>query len=810
MNLQRTTARAVAIGIALVLGGSLLAASPATAAPPPAEIEPSGQLPLTGNLNLHDPTVWKKGDTYFAAPSHRGIWTAPRLEGPWTNIGNVPTAQWAGSAVWAPHVQQIGDTTYYYYSTSTFGTNNSAIGLKTTTTPEIPSSYVDHGSAIVSSGSRSPENNTFNAIDAALEKDDAGNWWMVWGSHYDGMFIQELAPDMVTLLGGPKKVADRASERFPVDNPSFNRMEGPSVVKHGGWYYLLTAWDWCCRASGNDNTYKIVAGRSKTIDGPYVDKNGIDLAEGGGTIILNSRVAQDGVTPTGLYRSPGAPDYFREDGVLYLTYHAHRPGTVMGIRPFNWDDGWPLFYEPGGGAYDIRDGASYQLRMQAGIISDPNSLQNPTASTSCLDAAGARVVRSECDESMDQRWKLERDGNGFYAWRSLAGAADQCLTMTSLSGEVGTPVGLAACDRNDAQLWYFDDTGHGFHRLVGKTSNLALEVENTNGVVGSAIVGGFRRDGDHQAGNLTQAAKWPPQQWRLEMRADTTKPVVEITSPTSGEIDGNANSIVLAAGDAESGIDVVVANIYKDGALLKGTQSSPNGAVSASHTVDLSTVVSGGLPLGQYTLRYNTRDVAGNLSQTHQFPFTLTDKTKPQTSLISPTTAGPFSSLSVQVDATDNHGLSRVVANIYKNGTLVKSTQTAANGAKSASHTAKVTLPEGTYQIRYNSQDLAGHVSATREHTVTIDTTAPAATVKAGATETVGAKGTYSLVSFKLHDAGKVDKVTLNGVVKDLTNNVWSDVNFVKPGVFGAVAGANTLIVHDVAGNATSIQFTLE
>ncbi|MDQ0574577.1 hypothetical protein [Agromyces albus] len=45
--------------------------------------------------------------------------------------------------------------------------------------------------------------------------------------------------------------------------------------------------------------------------------------------------------------------------------------------------------------------------------------------------------------------------------------------------------------------------------------------------------------------------------------------------------------------------------------------------------------------------------------------------------------------------------------------------------------------------------------------------------------------GTYSLASFKVHDEGQIDKVTLNGVVKDLTNNAWSDVNFVQAGPSG-------------------------
>ncbi|WP_402461518.1 alpha-L-arabinofuranosidase C-terminal domain-containing protein [Isoptericola aurantiacus] len=91
-----------------------------------------------------------------------------------------------------------------------------------------------------------------------------------------------------------------------------------------------------------------------------------------------------------------------------------------------------------------------------------------------------------------------------------------------------------------------------------------------------------------------------------------------------------------------------------------------------------------------------------------------------------------------------------------------------------------------------------------------VDTTAPTATVKSGQKFTVGADGTYSLVSFKLHDEGKIDKVVLNGTEKNLSDNVWSDLNFVKPGVFGGVEGENTLVVHDVAGNTATVEFTLE
>jgi hypothetical protein len=186
------------------------------------------------------------------------------------------------------------------------------------------------------------------------------------------------------------------------------------------------------------------------------------------------------------------------------------------------------------------------------------------------------------------------------------------------------------------------------------------------------------------------------------------------------------------------------------------------------------------------------------------------DTEKPTATLVTPTTAGPFSSLTLQVDATDNRGLQRIVANIYQNGTLVKSTQTAvAGGSLTGTHHATVQLPDGAYTIRYNSEDLAGNIAPTKTFDVTIDATAPTATVKSGDGFTVGADGVYDMVSYKLYDAGQIDKVTINGVVKDLTNNAWSDVNFIKPGVFGAVKGTNTLVVYDVAGNTSTVTFTL-
>jgi hypothetical protein len=186
------------------------------------------------------------------------------------------------------------------------------------------------------------------------------------------------------------------------------------------------------------------------------------------------------------------------------------------------------------------------------------------------------------------------------------------------------------------------------------------------------------------------------------------------------------------------------------------------------------------------------------------------DTVRPEVERVAPDAAGPFPSLDVRIDATDDRGLSKIVANVYRGSTLVRSTQTAvADGARSATHTAAVDLPDGAYTLRYNAHDLAGNVSRTETFAFSIDATAPTITVKEGAQFTTATGDTYDRVSVKLYDAGKIDRVELNGVVKDLTDNAWSDVNFIAPGVFGAVAGANTLVAFDVAGNSRTWEFTL-
>ncbi|WP_418275571.1 S8 family serine peptidase [Isoptericola jiangsuensis] len=141
---------------------------------------------------------------------------------------------------------------------------------------------------------------------------------------------------------------------------------------------------------------------------------------------------------------------------------------------------------------------------------------------------------------------------------------------------------------------------------------------------------------------------------------------------------------------------------------------------------------------------------------------------------------------------------------------------TSTDPAPGGSLTYEVTLDarkagEGVVHTEIVADEVPGTTVLETPVTVTksvADKTRPTVTVKPGSEFTVGSDP-YEKVSFKLYDAGKIDKVVLNGVEKDLTDNVWSDLNFVRRGVFGAVEGKNTLKVHDVAGNVTIVRFTL-
>jgi arabinan endo-1,5-alpha-L-arabinosidase len=115
--------------------------------------------------------------------------------------------------------------------------------------------------------------------------------------------------------------------------PNWQAIEAPFIVQHGEYYFLFVSFDLCCR--GTKSTYKTMVGRSRSVVGPYLDKNGKAMTEGGGSALLvgNSR-----------WLGPGGESILRgQDGDI-IVFHAYDGATgrpSLQISTLTWNDGWP-------------------------------------------------------------------------------------------------------------------------------------------------------------------------------------------------------------------------------------------------------------------------------------------------------------------------------------------------------------------------------------------------------------------------------------------------------------------------------------
>ncbi len=111
-------------------------------------------------------------------------------------------------------------------------------------------------------------------------------------------------------------------------------IEGAFILRHDGFYYLFASFDFCCR--GVASTYNIRVGRAAAITGPYIDRAGTAMLEGGGTLLLSGSTR---------WRGPGHNTVYRENNTDWLVYHAYDAEDNgiprLRIEELTWDDGWP-------------------------------------------------------------------------------------------------------------------------------------------------------------------------------------------------------------------------------------------------------------------------------------------------------------------------------------------------------------------------------------------------------------------------------------------------------------------------------------
>ena len=295
---------------------------------------------------VHDPVMAKEGDTYHLYFTGRNIssmsskdLTSWRFE---RSVFSRPP-QWAMDSVrgykghtWAPDIIYHKGYYHIFYSCSTFGKNTSAIGhaYRKTLSPEVQEPWTDTGAVIVSH----PGDN-YNAIDPNVVIDDDGHPWMAFGSFWGGIQLVRLTDDMSATLK-PEKLYTICTRRFDgqADVPSMpeNAVEAPFIFKHGGYYYLFVSYDFCCR--GLKSNYKVVVGRSKDVTGPYIDKEGRKLTQGGGSLVIGQNDDFVAIGHSAAYHFDGK-DYFMAHG-----YSRTEDGaSKLFLREMTWDEaGWPV------------------------------------------------------------------------------------------------------------------------------------------------------------------------------------------------------------------------------------------------------------------------------------------------------------------------------------------------------------------------------------------------------------------------------------------------------------------------------------
>jgi len=301
-------------------------------------------LPLSGDLAVHDPAVIRENDTFYVfATGNRRAGVLPircsKDLHHWTRCGSVFEAlpEWAAKeipgarSIWAPDISRYQDKYHLYYSVSTFGKNNSAIGLVTNRTldPNSPDyKWVDEGVVVRSH----PGQDDWNAIDPQLVIQDERNVWLCWGSFWGGIMMRRIDPQTGKLSTTDTTLHNLAQRPRTGGQPG--SIEAPFIVRHDNWWYLFASFDFCCR--GVNSTYKVRVGRSQSITGPYVDRAGVPMTEGGGTLVIEA------TTPN--WRGPGHEAVLQDISGEYLVFHAYEGKTgrsELKISTIVWDNGWP-------------------------------------------------------------------------------------------------------------------------------------------------------------------------------------------------------------------------------------------------------------------------------------------------------------------------------------------------------------------------------------------------------------------------------------------------------------------------------------
>jgi arabinan endo-1,5-alpha-L-arabinosidase len=280
---------------------------------------PASASVLDANLPIHDPSrMVQSGKYWWIFATGNGIdvkFSPDQLH--WSQSSQVfPNSQ---DPYWAPDMWngKIHGRFYLFYSqpTAPFGTKGARIGVAVTKSLAKPD-WTDLGTIIATS-----DDTDYNTIDPApFYGQAADRLWITFGSWFGGIYVVELNPaDRAQMISTPTRIAGGNGFGTEASYPLYRN----------GCFYLFANWDLCCR--GGLSNYKIVVGRSREITGLYLDKDGVDMQNGGGTMFMAGAGVEIGPGHFGeAHVGYGQGKDEKEDDVNAFTYHAYVPQSPPG------------------------------------------------------------------------------------------------------------------------------------------------------------------------------------------------------------------------------------------------------------------------------------------------------------------------------------------------------------------------------------------------------------------------------------------------------------------------------------------------
>lgn len=228
-----------------------------------------------------------------------------------------------GAGIWAPDANYIKGKYVLYFSMSTWGGEWEA-GIGRSTAVKAGGYYSDSKLLF-----NSREIGVQNSIDPVVYQEDGRNY-LIWGS-FRGIYITELTEDGLEII-----------DKNNIEKIAGTAYEGIYIHKRNDYYYMFGAWGSCCE--GVNSTYRVVVGRSKSLYGPYFNKQG-------GMMLQNHH--EEILVGSGRVKGPGhtsqiITDDKGQDWILYHGYDFNDPnaGRKMFLDKVNWDkDGWPTIGE---------------------------------------------------------------------------------------------------------------------------------------------------------------------------------------------------------------------------------------------------------------------------------------------------------------------------------------------------------------------------------------------------------------------------------------------------------------------------------